>query len=67
MERENEPSELPAKEERSRATGVGRIVEKAIENPTLVIAGLAAVPLLFLAWGVTRRWRKRRSESDNEE
>lgn len=42
----------------------GKILEKALENPTLVIAGLAAVPLLFLAWGLTRRRRRRRRDEE---
>jgi hypothetical protein len=42
----------------------GKILEKVLENPTLVIAGLAAVPLLFLAWGLTRRRSRKRREEE---
>lgn len=59
-----------AEEKKKRDTEIApvgraaKILEKALENPTLVIAGLAAVPLLFLAWGLTRRRRKKRREEE---
>ena len=48
-------------------TGFVRIVEKVLANPTLVIAGLAAVPVLLLFWGATRRRRKKRQQETQQE
>lgn len=45
---------------------LGRAVEKALSNPTLVIAGLAAIPVLFVVWGLTRRRKRNRDETPEE-
>lgn len=42
---------------------LGRAVEKALANPTLLIAGLAAIPVLFVVWGLTRRRKRHEDES----
>lgn len=53
------PPALPAKRDPS---AVGRAVEKILANPTLVIAGLAAIPILLVVWGMTRRRRRHEDE-----
>lgn len=65
--RETGVGEAPPLAEVKKAGALGRAVEKALANPTLVIVGLAAIPLLFLAWGFMRRKKDRDQEPKEDE
>ena len=57
----------PAPPARREPSAIGRAVEKVLANPTLVVAGLAAIPLLLVVWGVTRRRRRRAVDQEEED
>lgn len=51
---------------RTSAQTFGRAVEIVIANPTLVIATVAALPLLLVAWGLARPRRKKTDRAKPE-
>jgi hypothetical protein len=56
----------PGREVATKPGTMGRMVEKALANPTLLIAGLAALPVLFVVWGLTRRRQRPKDDEPSE-